>query len=90
MAKKAPKKMKKRDFPSNKKRARMIRFAEDLNLSGQAQASGYKNVPSNREIGMGAADQGTAGLVPNEAGKKKQAKKKLQTGRDIPLPKSNF
>lgn len=93
MAKKPPKKMAKRDFPSDKKRDRYIRLAEAYHLSEQARAAGYENVPSNREIGIATADQGTAGLVPNKAGQKMQANKKLktpQTGRDIPLPKSNF
>ena len=92
MAKKAPKKMAKRDFPSNKKRARYTDIAKSRNMAARLEESfGVKT--TNEEIGRGAADQGTAGLVPNKAGKKMQANKTLKTpqsGRDIPLPKSNF
>jgi len=81
MAKKAPKKMEKRDFPSNKNRARVDRFFRE-------KVYGVRPSPAaTRKI----ADAGTAGLVPNKAGKKMQAGKSLKTpmmGRDIPLPKS--
>lgn len=94
MAKKAPKKMAKRDFPSNKKRAKMTAEAKRLNLSQRLKSVNlevqdwYRN---NEVLGRGAADFGTAGLVPNKPGQKMQAGKKLKTpqmGRDIPLPKS--
>ena len=79
MAKKAPKKMKKRDFPSNKERARVDRYFRE-------NTYGLRPSPSaTRQI----ADAGTTGLVPNKAGQKMQAGKKLKTpmmGRDIPLP----
>lgn len=80
MAKKAPKKMRKRNFPSNKERARVERYFRE-NMYGLRPSPA-----ATRKI----ADAGTTGLVPNKAGEKAQAKKKLQTGRDIPLPKSNF
>ena len=82
------KKMKKRDFPSNKKRAAQTAYVTKLNASQRLQAYGINK--TNAEIGRESADLGTAGLVPNRAAKKMQAKKKLQTGRDIPLPKSKF
>ena len=91
MAKKAPKKMAKRDFPSNKKRAQMTKAAQKINLAQRLQAYGHSEFRNNAEIGRASADMGTAGLVPNKAGKKMQAGKKLKTpmmGRDIPLPKS--
>lgn len=92
MAKKPQmKKMAKRNFPSNKERAAMTQHAKDLNMSQRLQAYGTRM--SNEEIGRKAADIGTAGLVPNKAGQKMQAGKKLKTpqmGRDIPLPKSNY
>ncbi len=81
MAKKAPKKMAKRNFPSNKERARVDRYFSE-NMYGLRPSPA-----ATRQI----ADAGTAGLVPNKAGKKMQAGKKLKTpmmGRDIPLPKS--
>ena len=87
MAKKAPKKMKKRDFPSNKERAAQTKYATSINAAQRLQAYGMKK--TNQEIGREVADMGTAGLVPNKAGKKMQANKKLKTpqvGRDIPLP----
>lgn len=80
MAKKAPKKMRKRNFPSNKERARVDRYFREKTYGLRP------NPAATRQI----ADAGTAGLVPNKADKKMQAKKKLQTGRDVPLPKSNF
>ena len=89
MAKKAPKKMEKRDFPSNKKRAQMTKAAQKINLAQRMQAYGHNEFRTNAEIGRAAADMGTAGLVPNKAGQKMQANKKLKTpqmGRDIPLP----
>ena len=89
MAKKAPKKMRKRDFPSNKNRAAQTAFATSRNMSQRFQAYGVNM--TNQEIGHEAADINTAGLVPNKAGEKMQANKKLKTpmmGRDIPLPKS--
>ena len=81
--------MAKRDFPSNKKRAQWAKTANRIDLAGRLMELGQKPM-TNTEAGRMVADQGTAGLVPNKAGKKMQAKKKLQTGRDIPLPKSNF
>jgi hypothetical protein len=89
MAKKAPKKMAKRNFPSNKERAAHTAYATRKNMSQRLQAYGINK--TNQEIGREVADMGTAGLVPNKAGKKMQAGKKLKTpmmGRDIPLPKS--
>jgi hypothetical protein len=89
MAKKAPKKMAKRDFPSNKKRAQMTTAAQRINLAQRLQAYGHSEFRNNAEIGRASADMGTAGLVPNKAGQKMQANKKLKTpqmGRDIPLP----
>ncbi|MDB4534009.1 hypothetical protein N9242_03985 [Vicingaceae bacterium] len=91
MAKKAPKKMEKRDFPSNKKRAQLTKEAQRINLALRLQAVGFNKFRNNTEIGRDAADMGTAGLVPNKAGKKMQAGKSLKTpmmGRDIPLPKT--
>ena len=91
MAKKAPKKMEKRDFPSNKKRASLTKAAQKINLAQRLQAYGDNTFRTNAEIGRAAADMGTAGLVPNKAGKKMQANKELKTpmmGRDIPLPPS--
>ena len=90
MAKKAPKKMKKRDFPSNKKRARLAKASNRVDMAGRLMQLGHKPI-TNTELGRQAADLGTAGLVPNKAGKKMQAGKSLKTpmmGRDIPLPKS--
>ena len=87
MAKKAPKKMKKRNFPSNKERAAQTAFSTSRNMSQRLQAYGINK--TNQQIGREVADMGTAGLVPNKAGKKMQANKKLKTpqmGRDIPLP----
>ncbi len=83
--------MAKRDFPSNKKRAQMTKAAQKINLAQRLQAYGHSEFRNNAEIGRASADMGTAGLVPNKAGKKMQAGKKLKTpmmGRDIPLPKS--
>ncbi len=81
--------MAKRDFPSNKKRAQMTTAAQRTNLAQRLQAYGYSEFRNNAEIGRASADMGTAGLVPNKAGQKMQAGKKLKTpmmGRDIPLP----
>ena len=89
MAKKAPKKMRKRDFPSNKNRAAQTAFATRRNMSQRLQAYGIDM--TNQEIGREAADINAAKLPPNKAGKKMQAGKSLKTpmmGRDIPLPKS--
>ena len=82
--------MAKRNFPSNKKRARLAKAANKIDLAGRLMQAGHKSI-TNTEIGHAAADLGTAGLVPNKAGKKMQAGKSLKTpmmGRDIPLPKS--
>lgn len=81
--------MAKRDFPSNKKRAAQTAYVTKLNASQRLQAYGINK--TNAEIGRESSDINTAGLVPNKAGKKMQANKKLKTpmmGRDIPLPKS--
>lgn len=83
MAKKAPKKMAKRNFPSNKERARVDRYFRKNTY----------NLGLTKEDERRIADAGTAGLVPNKAGKKMQANKTLKTpqaGRDVPLPKSKF
>lgn len=79
MAKKAPKKMRKRDFPSNKERAKISRYFRENTYNLGLTAADERRI----------ADAGTAGLVPNKAGKKMQSNKKLKTpqmGRDIPLP----
>ena len=73
--------MAKRDFPSNKERAKISRFIRENTYGLGMTAADERRI----------ADAGTAGLVPNKAGKKMQADKKLKTpmmGRDIPLPKS--
>lgn len=83
MAKKAPKKMRKRDFPSNTSRANFSRYIRENTY----------NLGMTKEDERRIADAGTAGLVPNKPGQKMQASKTLktpQTGRDIPLPKSNY
>ncbi len=65
-----------------------MKAANKIDLAGRLMMAGHEPI-TNAEVGRQAADLGTAGLVPNKAGKKMQAGKKLKTpqmGRDIPLP----
>ncbi len=81
--------MPKRNFPSNKERASSVKIAKAYDFASRLSPS--LGLGNNEQIGRAVADLGTAGLVPNKAGKKMQAGKKLKTpqmGRDIPLPKS--
>ena len=55
--------MRKKEFPSNAKRAEMVNYAKEIDMAGRLNKIGANT--TNEELGRGSADRGTLPLVPN-------------------------
>lgn len=73
--------MRKKEFPSNAKRAKMVNYAKEIDMAGRLNKIGANT--TNEELGRGSADRGTLPLAPNPV-RPKELKRSQEGGPRAP------